>query len=174
MKSIIKIITGLSLFLAMYTPAISQQSGYADISISSLTLGSIYRATKVVTVSQNATTVGKPMKTTNVPTDTLKCSITLTNSSNRTAITGKLVVVLPAEVTVVPSSLSNNAKQVNERGVMPWPGYVEFDYLFLGPNQQMTLEFTFQKSPLSNKVSAFVFTSIPDANPFNNYKEATY
>ena len=36
------------------------------------------------------------------------------------------------------------------------------------------VEFTFTKSQYGNKVGAYAYSSSPDPNPANNYKDATY
>ena len=54
------------------------------------------------------------------------------------------------------------------------PGYIVFDLVIVYPGRPVTVEFDFNKSTLVNKLSAFVICGVPDANPVNNYKEATY
>ncbi len=173
MKSIAKMVWGVSVLFILNISATAQQTGYSDINISALSLTAVTKSKKVPVLSNNANTTNHPVAITPVATDTLKCSITLNNAGNTTAY-GKLVVVLPAEVSVTYSSLPSNAKMVNERGVTPWPGYVEIDYILISANQSATFEFTFIKSTLTNKVSAFVFSTVPDANPLNNYKNVSY
>ena len=155
------------------TAVAQQQSGTSDISITALTLTAIAKPQKVAALSKSENPANRPVTIKAVATDTLKCSITLSNMGNATAF-GKLVVVLPAMADVIYASLPANGKVINERGTSAWPGYVEFSQVLIGANQSATFEFTFKKSAVANNISAFAFSSVPDANAANNYKTAAY
>lgn len=96
--------------------------------------------------------------------------LAISNSENP----GSRPVTIKAVVTVLNASLSPNGKVINERGTSAWPGYVQFYPLLIGANQSETFEFTFNKSTLANNISAFAFSTVPDANSENNYKTASY
>ncbi len=175
MKSFIKNISIIcGVLIISDTTIAQQQGGTSDISITALTLTAITRSQKVPTISKSENPTGKPVTIQAVATDTLKCTITLSNTGNVTTF-GKLVVVLPAMVDVQLASLPANGKVFNQRGISAWPGYVEFSPVQIGPYQQgETFEFTFTKSALGNNISAFVFSTVPDTNSANNYKTAVY
>lgn len=174
MKFFVKNIMMIGCLLIINDATIAQQqTGTADISITALTLKAVTRSQKVAAKSNSENSSNRPVITREVATDTLKCSITLSNIGNVTAF-GKLIVVLPPMVSVLYASLPPNCKVMNERGVSGWPGYVEFEQLLVGANQSETFEFTFSKSASENNISAFVFSTVPDANSVNNYKTAVY
>ena len=173
MKSIVKMILVLSILVIFHSQAMAQQqAGNSDISINALSLNAVTTLKKVRTLGNTANPTSNPVAITPVSTDTLKCIITVNNVSNTNAYGAKLIVVLPAKADVI--TLPSNATKVNERGISAWPAYVQFDLAVVFPNQVITVEFTFIKSQLANKVSAFVFTTVPDGNPANNYKDVAY
>lgn len=172
MKSFAKNMLATGIAVILCTAASAQQSGYSDISISALSLNAAGALKKVPAKSDNTNPANHPVTIT-ASDDILKCSITVSNATNAIAFGAKLIVVLPAEVTGV--SLPSNATQFSERaGGSTSPGYIQFDLLVIYPNRPVTVEFTFNKSKNANKVSAFAFTPVPDANPANNYKDVTY
>jgi hypothetical protein len=173
MKSIVKMALGMSILVILHSKTIAQQQqpGNSDISISALSLNAAGALKKVPAKSDNTNPANHPVTIT-ASDDILKCIITVNNVSSTNAYGAKLIVVLPAKVDVV--TLPSNATKINERGISAWPAYVQFDLSMIYPNQPITVEFTFIKSQLANKVSAFVFTTVPDGNPANNYKDVTY
>ena len=174
MKSFVKKILIICGTLIISNAVVAQQqAGTSDISITALTLTAVTRPQKVAAISSSANSTNRPVTIKEVPTDTLKCTITLSNIGNVTAF-GKLLVVLPPMVNVNYASLPPGSKVISERGVSAWPGCVELDGLLIGGNQSATYEFTFSKSAVSNNISAFVFSTVPDANAANNYKTAVY
>jgi hypothetical protein len=164
--------TGIAFIV--YTAASAQQSGYSDIGISAISFNAAGPLKKVPAVGNNASPINHAPVIITASDELLKCSITVSNASNANAYGAKLIVVLPAEVTVPAGGLPSNATLVNERGITASPGYIQFDLLIIYPNRDVTAEFTFYKSKNANKLSAFVFSSVPDANPANNFKDATY
>jgi hypothetical protein len=171
MKSFAKNILATGMVAIVCTMAVAQPSGYPDISISALSLTAAGPVKKAPAISNNANSSNHPVTIT-ASDNILKCSITVSNASNKGAFNVKLIVVLPAEVTL--GTLPLSARVINERGVSAWPGYIQFELFSMAANQDITLEFTFNKLATANKLSAFVFNSVPDANPVNNYKEITY
>ena len=172
MKSFAKNMLATGIAVILCTAASAQQSGYSDISISALSLNAAGALKKVPAISDNTNPANHPVTIT-ASDDILKCSITVSNATNVNAFGAKLIVVLPAGVT--PGTLPSNATLIYERGIglSGW-GYIQFDLLVIHPNQNVTVEFTFTKSKYANKLSAFVFSSVPDLNPANNYKDVTY
>ena len=71
-----------------------------DISIGALSLSPAGPIKKVPVVSANANQASRPVTTTRSD-DILKCSITISNTSAASAFGTKLIVVLPAGVTVI-------------------------------------------------------------------------
>jgi hypothetical protein len=168
-------ILAIGIVVMMSMTAYAQQSLYSDITISAISMTAAGPLKKVpVTVSSTNQANHAPV---NIITsnDILKCSITVDNVSGANAYGAKLIVVLPAEATVPAGTLPPNATVMSQRvATGGGPGYISFDLVIVYPGRPVTVEFTFNKSTLVNKLSAFVICGVPDANPVNNYKEATY
>lgn len=174
MKSFGKIIPNTCIAVMLCHVVIAQQPGYSDISISSISLNAAGAVKKVPAVSKSNNPADHPVTTT-ISGDILKCSITVNNASNANAYGAKLIVVLPAGATVSIATLPSNATPVSERvATGGGPGYIQFDLKVIFSNQPVTVEFTFNRSTGTNKLSAFVFCGVPDANATNNYKDVTY
>ena len=165
--------TAITVMISM--TAYTQQSVYSDITISAISLTAAGSLKKVpVTVSSTNQANHAPVNIV-ASNDILKCSITVDNVSGANAYGAKLIVVLPAEATVPAGTLPSNATVMSQRvATGGGPGYIEFDLVVVYPGHPVTVEFTFNKSTLVNKLSAFVICGVPDTNPVNNYKEATY
>ncbi len=175
MKFFVKIICAAIVTIAAFqTVAAQQPVVYSDISITAITLNAAGVTKKVPAVSKSITPADHPVTTT-ASDDILKCRITVSNSSVSNAFAVKLIIILPAGASVAPGTLPSNATLISERvAIGGGPGYIQFDLQAVFSNQLTTVEFTFNKSPNVNKLSAFVFCGVPDANTTNNYKEAVY
>jgi hypothetical protein len=175
MKCFVKIMFAAFITITAFeTGAAQQPVVYSDISISAITLNAAGAAKKVPAVSKSITPADHPV-TTVIPDDVLKCRITVSNSSASNAFAAKLIIVLPAGAWITAGTLPSNATLVSERvAIGGGPGYIQFDLQAVFSNQLTTVEFTFNKSPNINKLSAFVVCGVPDANTTNNYKEITY
>jgi len=173
MKCFIKITLAAVIAIAACETAVAQPA-YSDISISAITLTAAGTAKKIPAVGKSITPADHPVTTT-VSDDILKCRITVGNSSGANAFGAKLIVVLPAGASVAVGTLPSNATLISERvAVGGGPGYIQFDLQAVFSNQSATVEFTFNRSPNINKLSAFVFCGVPDANAANNYKDISY
>jgi hypothetical protein len=150
------------------------QPAYSDISISAMSLSAAGTVKKIPAVSKSNNPADHPV-TTVIADDILKCSITVSNTSSANAFGAKLIIVLPAGAWVTVATLPANATMVSERvATGGGPGYIQFDLKAIFSNQPVTVDFTFNRAANNNKLSAFVFCGVPDANTANNYKEATY
>ena len=173
MKVFVKTITVI--FIAVIScPAVIAQPAYSDISIGAISLTAAGAAKKVPAINKSSNSSGHPV-TIEVSDDILKCSITVNNSSTANAFGAKLFIVLPAGASIPAGTLPANATLVSERvAIGGGPGYIAFDLRVIYSNQPVTVEFTFNKSPNINKLSAFVVCGVPDTNAANNYKEVVY
>lgn len=175
MKSFVKIIAATCIATIIHClPVVAQQPAYSDISISAISLSAAGAVKKVPAISKSNNPADHPTTTT-IADDILKCSITVSNGGGANAFGAKLIIVLPAGASVSVAALPANATLVSERvATGGGPGYIQFDLQVIFSNQPVIVEFTFSKSPNINKLSAFVFCGVPDANAANNYKEVTY
>jgi hypothetical protein len=174
MKLFVRIICAVFFTLVVFQTAVAQQPAYSDISISAISLTAAGAVKKVPAINKSITPADHPVTTT-VSDDILKCRITIGNPGGLNAFAAKLIIVLPAGAWITPGTLPSNATLVSERvAIGGGPGYIQFDLQAVFSNQPVNVEFTFNKSPNINKLSAFVFCGVPDANTANNYKEATY
>lgn len=174
MKSFVKIITATCIAIIVCLPVVAQQPAYSDISISAISLNAAGAVKKVPAVSKSINPADRPV-TTVTSDEILKCSITVSNDGAANAFGAKLIIVLPAGASISPATLPSNATLISERvATGGGPGYIQFDLQVIFSNQPVTVEFTFNKSTAINKLSAFVFCGVPDANAANNYKEVTY
>ena len=174
MKLFVKIITAIGISVILCNTA-DAQPAYSDISISAISLSAAGAVKKVPAVSKSNNPADRPVTTT-IADDILKCSITISNVSSANAFGAKLIIVLPAGAYVSVAALPSNATLVSDRLATTGggPGYIQFDLKAIFSNQPITVEFTFNRAPAANKLSAFVFCGVPDTNTANNYKEATY
>jgi hypothetical protein len=90
------------------------------------------------------------------------------NDNNDDAQQAMLTVTVPVEVTV--TSHPSNATVV-KHGSSPYTGYIVFNLGNMKTGQNVTVQFTFTKSKYTNKVGAFAYSSSPDPNPSNNFKD---
>jgi len=173
MKLFVKAITAIGIAIILCNTAVAQPA-YSDISISAMSLSAAGAVKKVPAVSKSNNPADRPVTAT-IADDILKCSITVGNTSSANAFGAKLIIVLPAGAYVSVATLPANATLISERvATGGGPGYIQFDLKVIFSNQPITVDFTFNKSPNTNKLSAFVFCGVPDAKTANNYKEATY
>jgi hypothetical protein len=151
----------------------AQARWQADVSITSVTISPLPTIQKQAKLSN---TVALPNTgTQKVPVVTaadanLKCSITIHNENDDDAKQAMVVVILPVEVTVI--SKPQNATLFTAGA--PYGAYLVFSLGNMAVQQNITVEFTFTKSQYGNKVGAYAYSSSPDPNPANNYKDATY
>jgi len=155
----------------------AQERNQADVNITSVTLTPV-KPGRPTTIANPSTTMpsNQPgIKTTPVPlgSNELKCSITVHSYWDDDAYSVMLVVVLPVEVSVI-SNPSNAIVNKAAGGTSPFAGSLVFNLGQMAVNQSITVEFTFTKSQYGNKVGAYAYSSTPDPNPVNNYKDATY
>ena len=175
MKSSIKIVLATSLAIFSFAVATAQQPGFSDISISTMSITAAGAIKKVPAKSDNSNPTGHAPVTTVASSDILKCSITVNNGSNAIAYGAKLLVLIPAGANMTLGSLPSNAKLVSDPALTRnGSGYISIDLSVIYPNTPLTVEFTFGKSGIANRLSAFVYSIVPDANPDNNYKDAVY
>jgi hypothetical protein len=175
MKAVIKNLSAICIAIILCQAVIAQPA-YSDISISAISLSAAGAVKKVPAVSKSNNPADHPVTTT-IADDILKCSITVSNVSSANAFGAKLIIVLPAGAYVTVATLPSNATLVSDRlatGAGGGPGYILFDLKVIFSNQPVTVEFTFNRAPVANKLSAFVFCGVPDTNTVNNYKESTY
>jgi uncharacterized repeat protein (TIGR01451 family) len=173
MKSFVKNILAACLLVIFYTVAAAQPA-YSDISISAISLAAAGPIKKVPVISSSSNPANHPVALT-ASDDILKCTITVSNAGSANAFGAKLIIVLPAGATVPAGTLPSNATLVSDRvATGGGPGYIQFDLAVVFSNQPITVEFSFKKSGSVNKLSAFVICGVPDSNPANNYKEASY
>ena len=174
MKSFVKIIAATCIAAILCQALTAQQPGYSDISISAISLNAAGAVKKVPAVSKSSNPADRPVTTT-ISDDILKCSITVSNDGVANAYGAKLIIVLPAGAAVSAGTLPSNATLISDRvATGGGPGYIQFELTPIFSNQPITVEFTFNKSTNTNKLSAFVFCGVPDMNPANNYKDVTY
>jgi len=173
MKSFVKKISATCIAVIL-CQAVTAQQGYSDISISAISLNAAGAVKKIPVPGKSSNPADHPV-TTVVADDILKCSVTVSNAGSANAFGAKLIIVLPAGAAVSAAILPVNATLVSERvATGGGPGYIQFDLKVIFSNQPVTVEFTFNKSAAANKLSAFVFCGVPDANATNNYKDVTY
>jgi hypothetical protein len=174
MKSFVKIIAITCIAVILCQALIAQQPVYSDISIGALSLNTSGAVKKISAVSKSNNPADHPV-TISISDDILKCNITINNTGNANAFGAKLIIVLPAGAIVSVATLPLNATLVSERvATRGGPRYIQFDLKVIFSNQPVTVEFTFNKSTATNKLSAFVFCGVPDANAGNNYKDVAY
>jgi hypothetical protein len=149
----------------------AQERWQADVSVTSVTISN---ASVLKSNIQSASKIPASVNTaavTNTLSD-LKCSITVHNENDDDANATTLVVVLPVEVSVVfmsPGGTTHTAANGS-----PYIAYITFDLGHMTVGQNVTVELTFTKSKYTNKVGAFAYSTSPDPNPANNYKDATF
>jgi hypothetical protein len=162
----------LLIIMLMATNGFAQARSQADVSVSGMSITAV-RPARPTIVSNPPSTPNQPgVKTTAIPVgDVLKCTITVHSHWDDDAHSAMLVVVLPVEVSVV-SNPSNAI--VNKINGSTFAGNLVFNLGQMAVNQSITVEFTFTKSQYGNKVGAYAFSSTPDPNPANNYKDVTY
>lgn len=156
------------LVLLMSNVISAQESTQADIKISALTLTQ-------APVKKNNTRLDNPQPVFKNPrpleeADPIQCSITVHNDNNDDAHQAMLTVTVPVEVAVInhPSNAT-----VIKAGSSPYTGYIVFALGNMKVGQSVTVQFSFTKSKYSNKVGAYTYSSSPDPNPSNNFKDAT-
>lgn len=163
------ILFAICIFTGLFIAA--QERWQADVSVTSLTISnapslrSTIQSSSKIPVSVNNTTVAT------APSN-LKCSITVHNENDDDANATTLVVVLPVEVSVVvmsPGGTTHTAANGSQ-----YIAYITFNLGHMTVGQNVTVEFTFTKSKYTNKVGAFAYSTSPDPNPANNYKDATF
>jgi hypothetical protein len=175
MKPLVKNMLAGSVAVILFSIAVAQQPAYSDISINAMSLAAAGPSKKIPATTSTINQANHAPVNITTSNDVLKCSIAIDNVSGANAYGAKLIVVLPAEATVPAGGLPPNATVMSQRVASGGgPGYIEFDLSIIYPGRPVTVEFTFNKSPHANKLSAFVICAVPDANPLNNYKEATY
>jgi len=173
MKSLVKKISATCIAV-IFCLTVTAQQGYSDIIISAITLNAAGAMKKTPAPGKSINPSEHPV-TAVVADDILKCSITVSNAGSANAFGAKLIIVLPAGAAVSAAALPVNATLVSERvATGGGPGYIQFDLKVIFSNQPVIVEFTFNKSAAANKLVAFVFCGVPDANPANNYKDVTY
>jgi hypothetical protein len=151
----------------------AQARWQADVSITAVTISPLPTIQKQTKLSN---TVALPNTgTQKVPVVTaadanLKCSITIHNENDDDAQQTMVLVVLPVEVKII--SIPQNATVFAPAS--PYSGYVVFNLGNMAVQQNITIEFSFTKSQYGNKVGAYAYSSSPDPNPANNYKDTTY
>jgi hypothetical protein len=172
MIPVIKKLLFSCIYLLLYV-TVTAQPVYSDISISAMSVtaaGPLQKTSGISNSINNHSTV-----VTAASADILKCSVTVNNVSSANAFGAKLIVVLPAEVTIPAGSLPSNGTLVSERvATGGGPAYIEFNLQAVFANQPVTVEFKFNKSKYINKLSAFVVSGVPDTNASNNYKDAAF
>ncbi len=104
-----------------------------------------------------------------------KCRIIVQNGNNDLAFKTKLMVVLPAHVNAEAITFYRDATEHKIIDTSPFTSYFEFNLWDMAAGQTATLEFVFTR-PLNVpvQVSAYIFSSTPDPNPLNNYKNGSY
>jgi hypothetical protein len=169
MKKFICIV--ISVISTLYVSA--QARSQADVNISGMSITAVRPGRPTTIASNPPSSPAQPgVKTTTLPLgDVLKCSITVHSYWDDDAHSAMLVVVLPVEVSIV-SNPSNAI--VNKINGSAFAGNLVFNLGQMAVNQSITVEFTFTKSQYGNKVGAYAYSSTPDPNPANNYKEVTY
>jgi len=151
------------------------QSLYSDLTITSMSLSAAGPQKKVAAVTKSINQPNQKPVNIEISNDILKCTITVDNISTANAYGAKLIVMIPTEAALPSGSLPSNATVVSQRVSTGWgPGYIEFDLTIVYPGRPVTVEFTFVRSTHGNKLSAYVMCGVPDLNPQNNYKEASY
>jgi hypothetical protein len=165
MKPFTIIITA-GIVLSMSSSIAAQERAQADIKISALTL--------TQPVKKNTARLDNPQPVSNPPkpeeADPVQCSITVHNDNDGEAHQAMLTVVMPVEVAVI--SHPTNATVV-KFGSTPYTGYLVFNLGNIKVGQSITVQFSFSKSKYNNKVGAFAYSSSPDPNPTNNFKDAS-
>lgn len=159
----------VSIFTGLFLSA--QERWQADVSVASVTISN---APSLKPSIQNGSKISVPVSNTTLATgpSNLKCSITVHNENDDDANATTLVVVLPVEVSVVVMSPGGTTHTAANGS--PYIGYITFDLGHMTVGQNVTVEFTFTKSKYTNKVGAFAYSTSPDPNPANNYKDATF
>jgi hypothetical protein len=156
------------LLLLMSSSIKAQERSQADIKISALTLTQ-------APVKKTTTRLDNPQPVSKTPNaledaDPIQCSITVHNDNDDNAYQAMLTVTVPVEVAMINSP--SNATVV-KHGSSPYTGYLVFNLGNMKVGQSVTVQFSFTKSKFNNKVGAFVYSSSPDPNPSNNFKDAS-
>lgn len=161
----------LALFSLLANIGFGQARWQADVSITSVTIVSAQTLKKVARVTDN---INRPeQKVVQAVDDNLKCTIVVHNENDDDAWDTKMIVALPVEVAVV-NLPANATLDKTVTATQPFAGYIIFNLGHMTVQQNVTVEFTFTKSKFGNKVGAFAYSSSPDPNPANNYKDAVY
>lgn len=151
----------------------AQARSQADVNITAVTITAA-RSSRPTIVGEFSTSRDQPGAKVVPGTENLKCAITVHSYWDDDAHEAMLVVVVPVEVTIV-SHPANATIYKAGGGTSPWAGYIVFSLGNMAVQQSITVEFTFTKSPTgNNKVGAYAYSSTPDPNPANNYKDAIY
>lgn len=149
----------------------AQERWQADVSVTSVTISNASVLKPVIQSNSKNPAVINNTTATTLPSN-LKCSIKVHNENDDDANGTTLVVVLPVEVSVV--SVSSGGKTHAAANGSQYIAYITFDLGHMTVGQNSTVEFTFTKSKYTNKVGAFAYSTSPDPNPANNYKDATF
>lgn len=155
--------------------AMAQARAQADVSISSVTIGSAPAIKRPLTRPASLpANPAMPVEYSAPPADSiLRCIITVHNENDDDANLVMMTVVVPVEVAVV-SKPANATVIKSTGGSSAYAGYLVFNLGNMAVGQNITVEFTFTKSKYGNKVGAYAYSGTPDPNPANNYKDAVY
>jgi hypothetical protein len=164
-----------SLFLFTMYLGSAQPGQPTDISITSLSITEIKSKVPVKYQNVQLTPVGTPPAVQSpAPLNDLKCTISVHNGNGGLAFGSTLIVLLPVDVNIVsnPSNATINRTDPQNRTGMPGSLIFNFDAISSGDTR--TIEFTFTQSVHGNKIIAFAYSSIPDPNPSDNFKEGVF
>jgi hypothetical protein len=172
MKKLLFLLTGIICSMAMFGQARSQ----ADVSVIAVTLGNA--PVRPIATIPNPNPTGqviknpRPVDNKLLNSQNLTCAITVHNENDDDAYETILVAILPVEVDVVTRPANATVHKLSSNS--PYAGYITFNLGHMTVGQNITVEFTFNKSKYGNKVGAYAYSLTSDPNPANNYKDATF
>jgi hypothetical protein len=162
-------------FIITLNYAWAQPGQQADISITSVTITELKPRVPGKFLNAQLTPVGTPPAPKQAaPLNDLKCTITVHNENGGIAFGATLIVLLPIDVTIVSNPFIATINRAGPQNRTGMPGSLVFEFPEISSGDDRTIEFTFTQSTHGNKISAYAYSSCPDPNPSNNYKDAVF
>ena len=164
----------VSLILTTF-PGLAQPGQQADISITSVSITELKPKVPGKFLNAQLTPIGTPpAPRPAAPLNDLKCTITVHNENGGLAFGATLVVLVPVDVTIVSNPFVATINRAGPQNRTGMPGSLVFEFAGISSGDDRTIEFTFTQSIHGNKISAYAYSSCPDPNPVNNYKDAVF